>query len=95
MLMGGRKGVMTTVKVMLYSLTPFMLIAWIPVVGWIIGTVWSVVLGVIGIRDLQEMSTGRAAAAIILSFIVVFILLLVFGLLSLGIILSGLSSAPG
>ena len=50
--MGGRKGVMTTVKAILYSLTPFMLIAWIPVVGWIIGTVWSIVVGVIGIREL-------------------------------------------
>ena len=92
---GGRKGVMTTVKAVLYSLTPFMLIAWIPVAGWIIGTVWSIVLGVIGIRELQGMSTGRAAAAIILSFVVVFIILLIFGLLSLGIIINSLTSAPG
>jgi hypothetical protein len=93
--MGGRKGVMTTVKAILYSLTPFMLIGWIPVVGWIIGTVWSIVLGVIGIRELHVISTGRAAGAIILSFVIAFFILLIFGLLSMGIIVNGLTSAPG
>jgi hypothetical protein len=77
---GGRKGVMTTVKTVLYSLTPFMLIGWIPLVGWIIGAVWSIVLGVIGIRELQEISTGRAAAAILLSFVIAFLLFFAFAI---------------
>ena len=92
---GGRKGVMTTIKAILYSLTPFMLIGWIPYVGWVIGIIWSFILAIIGVLELQGISTGRAAAGVILSFVIAILLLVVFGLISLGIILNGLASAPG
>ena len=92
---GGRKGVMTTIKAILYSLTPFMLIGWIPYVGWVIGIAWSFILAIIGIRELQGISTGRAAVGIILSYVIAIFLLVMFGLISLGIITDGLPSAPG
>jgi len=78
---GGRKGVMTTVKAVLYGLTPFMLIGWIPFVGWVIGIVWSFILTIIGIRELQGLSTGRAAVGVILSYVIAIFLIFVFAML--------------
>ena len=58
---GGRKGVIQTEKAFMYGYTP-LLMAWIPVVN-IIALIWSIVLEVIGIRQLHEISTVRAVAA--------------------------------
>ncbi len=80
---GGRKGVMETVKTQLYAFTPFMLLGWIMVpfgIGAIIGGIWSFFLTVIGVREVQEISTGRAAGAVIVTIVIgVIALLLTFG----------------
>jgi hypothetical protein len=55
---GGRKGIMQTVKAVLYGNTPFLLFGWIPFLS-LIFIFWSLVLGILGIRELQEMSTGK------------------------------------
>ena len=84
--LGGRKGIEATMKAAIYSFTPIALLGWIPVAG-IIGSIWSLVLEAIAIRDLQEISTARAAIAVILTLmfvlaaiflIVVFVAIVVF-----------------
>ena len=73
--LGGRKGLEATIKAAIYSFTPIALIGWIPVVG-IIGSIWSLVLEAIAIRDLHEISTARAVIAVILT--ILFILAAIF-----------------
>ncbi len=71
--LGGRQGVMQTLKAQLYGFTPFMLLGWIMVpfgIGAIIGAIWSFVVTIIGVREIQEMSTGRAAAALIAAIVI-------------------------
>ncbi len=64
-LVGGRKGVAQTIKAIMYGATPNLLLAFMP---------WAVIVQVIGIRELQELSTGRAILAVILAIIIPVIL---------------------
>jgi hypothetical protein len=89
-LFGGRKGYMQTVKALALGSTPWMLVGWIPFVGFI-GFLWSVVLWVFGVRELQETSTDRAAGAVLLSIIIVAIIAL---LLAAVFFIAMLSSMP-
>jgi hypothetical protein len=74
-ILGGRKGYMETLKALAYGDTPYLLIGWIPLIGFI-GAIWSFVLYILGIRELQEMSTGRAAGAVILAVVVFFLIVI-------------------
>ncbi len=76
-LLGGRKGIMQTFKAIIYGHTPRLLLGWIPFIGFIF-MLWSLALGILGIRELQEMSTGKAILAVAIAVIIpliVFILL--------------------
>ena len=53
----------------MYAQTPFLLIGWIPIVGWLVGQLWAVVLTVIGVRELYGMETGKAAAVAVVALI--------------------------
>jgi hypothetical protein len=68
-LLSGRKGIYPTLRSVLYSLTALMLIGWIPDIGIPIGILWSVVVGIIGIQELQQTSRSRAAVAVILAIL--------------------------
>lgn len=68
-LLGGRKGIYQTIRSVLYSLTAFLLIGWIPDIGPLIGIFWCMVVGIIGIQELQQTSRSRAAIAVILSIL--------------------------
>lgn len=68
-IVGGRKGVMQTIKALMYGGTPYYLLGWIPFIG-IIAVIWSIILYIIGIRQLHELSTGKAVLAVILTVIV-------------------------
>ena len=74
-LAGGRKGLTQTIKAVIYGSTPGLLIGWIPFIG-MIGGLWSLVLEVLGIRQLHEMTTGRAVLAVVI-MLVVFVVLTV------------------
>jgi hypothetical protein len=73
-LLGGRKGYLQTLKALAYGDTPYLLIGWIPFVG-IIGAIWSFILSIIGVRVLHEMTIGRAAVAVILAAVILFIII--------------------
>jgi len=69
-LCGGRKGVGQTIKAMAYGNTPSLLLGWIPFIG-IIFAIWTLVVQIIGIRQLHEISTGRAVLAYIIAVIII------------------------
>lgn len=73
-LLGGRKGYTETVKALLFGSTPYMLIGWIPVIGVLIGGIWSLILSILGIRELHQVSTGKAAGAVILAAIILMVI---------------------
>lgn len=78
LLFGGEKGVRKTITTTMYASTPYFLLGWIPYVS-IIGYIWYLVLLIIGIREMQEIDTGKALLVVITPIILVFILLLLGG----------------
>ncbi|MDD3978113.1 MAG: YIP1 family protein [Methanomicrobium sp.] len=65
----GKNGLFETLKSVSYSSVPTLILGWIPIIG-IITTVWALVLQTIAIRELHEISTGRAVIAMILPYII-------------------------
>lgn len=78
-LLGGRKGLLETAKAVIYGLTPAMLLGWIPFVGFLF-CLWSVVLQIIGVRELQEMSSGKALAALVIAVMIPLIILVLLAM---------------
>ena len=74
-LLGGKNGIMQTVNAVIYGSTPRLLLGWIPFIG-IIFTLWSLVLNILGIRELQELSTGKAILVVAIAVIIPLIILI-------------------
>lgn len=72
----GGNGITQTIKALMYGETPSMLFGWIPYIG-ILASLWSLVLYIIGIKELHETTTGRAAAAVLVPVIIVIVLVIV------------------
>ncbi|MGB5926452.1 MAG: YIP1 family protein [Dehalococcoidia bacterium] len=70
---GGRKGYGNTIKAFAYGNTPLFLFGWIPFVGMLF-PLWALVLNIIGIRQLHEISTGRAIGAVLLGILALMII---------------------
>jgi Yip1 domain len=66
---GGRKGIFQTFKALTYGLTQSCLLHWIPLIG-IVFDLWSIVLMILGIRELQEISSSRALVVMIIAVMV-------------------------
>jgi hypothetical protein len=78
-ILGGRKGLLQTVKAVIYGMTPTMLLGWIPFLGFLF-FLWSIVLQIIGIRELQEINSGKALVAMIIAVMVPLILLVLIAM---------------
>ena len=76
---GGRKGYRNTIKAFAYGNTPLFLFGWIPFVGMLF-PLWALVLNVIGIRQLHEISTGRAVGAVLLGIVALVIIAVLIAL---------------
>ncbi|WP_067048615.1 YIP1 family protein [Methanofollis ethanolicus] len=63
LLIGG-KGIKETIKTLAYAATPGLLLGWVPLIG-ILAWLWTLGLAAVGVRELHETSTGRAAGAVI------------------------------
>lgn len=74
-LVGGRKGYLQTLKSVTFGSTPGMLLGWIPFIGFL-AAIWSLVLEVLGIRELHQVSTGKAALALVLSLLVIILIVI-------------------
>ena len=57
----------------------------IPICGVIIGGVWRIVVQIIGVREAQQVPTGRAAAAVLIPVIVACICLFMAALVTIGV----------
>lgn len=77
---GGRKGYGNTIKAFAYGETPLLLFGWIPLVGMLFW-IWALVLDIIGIKQLHEISTGRAVGAVLLSVVSLVVIGAVIGVL--------------
>jgi hypothetical protein len=55
-----------TLRVYTFSNSPSLVLSLIPYAGVFIGMIWSLVLVVIGVREVHRSTTGRATAAILL-----------------------------
>jgi len=76
---GGRKGYGNTIKAFAYGNTPLFLFGWIPFVGMLF-QLWALVLNIIGIRQLHEVSTGRAIGAVLLGIVALVIIAVLIAL---------------
>lgn len=68
-IMGGEKGFTQTYKAYIYGITPVFLFGWIPNVS-IISGIWSVVIIILGIRELHELTINRAIISLIMAFLI-------------------------
>ena len=74
-LLGGKKGIMQTFKAIIYGHTPRLLLGWIPFIGFFF-VLWSLVLGILGIRELQEISTGKAILAVAIAILIPLVIII-------------------
>ena len=71
---GGRNGYRETLKALAFGDTPALLLGWIPMIGILAG-IWALVLSVLGVRELQGISTGRALGAVLVAVIIPLLIL--------------------
>ena len=79
-ILGGKRGLEQTIKAVMYGSTPGLLFGWIPFLG-IIAAIWSLVLEILGIRQLQELTTGKAVLVVLIPVIIAFVLAMVLAAL--------------
>lgn len=68
-LVGGRNGVGQTINAVIYGQTPYLLLGWIPIINFI-ALLWALIVEIIGVRQLQVLSTGKAVLAVILALLI-------------------------
>ncbi|MDD1679792.1 MAG: YIP1 family protein [Methanomicrobiales archaeon] len=73
-LVGGKKGIEQTLKAVMCSTTPVFVFGWIPLIGFF-AAIYTLVLEILAVRELQEISTGRAILAVLLPFLLVLLLI--------------------
>lgn len=86
---GARHGPGTTLRVYCYTYSPAVL-AIVPWVGMVAAALWGLVIAVIGLREAHETTGFRAAAAILLPVVALFLLLALVAVL----LVSGLLLLP-
>jgi hypothetical protein len=79
---GAKQGLEQTMKVVFYSMTPMLLLGWIPLIGVVFG-LWGIVLEVVGLSVLQKMTTGRAVLVVLFPVILALGIILVAALFAL------------
>jgi hypothetical protein len=72
-------GFEATFRVVAYSAVTS-LVSWIPFIGWIL-SLYGIYLGIVGIREVHNTTTGKAALVILIPVAVAFILVLVLFLI--------------
>jgi hypothetical protein len=72
-IVGGRRGIAQTIKAGMYGSTPTLLFGWLPIINFI-AMIWSLVAEIIGIRQLHELTTGKAILVVILPILLALIL---------------------
>lgn len=78
LLVEDRRGMRETARVLCYAWSGPQVFQVVPLVGGLIASVWSVVLLVVGIREMHGTSTGRAAAVALIPVFLFLVLPLLF-----------------
>lgn len=78
LLNGARRGFETTIRVAAYAHGSATLLNLIPLCGGVVGSVWALVIIIIGIARAHEIPTGKAAAAVLIPIAVCCVLVMVF-----------------
>jgi hypothetical protein len=79
----------TTMRVIAYGTGSTSLLNFIPICGGFIGAIWSLIVAIIGLAQAHEISTGKAAAAVLIPFVVCCVLILIFYASVLAMIVGG------
>ena len=69
LVVGGKQGYYQTLKALIYGGTPGYVLGWIPFIMFLTA-IWAFILEILGIRELQEISTGKAVLAILIPIII-------------------------
>jgi hypothetical protein len=82
---GGRRGhgYSQTLKAIIYGATPMYVAGWVPFIGGVIGSIWAIVLIIIGLRELHGMTTGRAMGAALLAISIAVVVVVLLGVVLL------------
>nr|WP_319537717.1 YIP1 family protein [uncultured Methanospirillum sp.] len=88
LLFGGEQGITKTIQVLMYSVTPFFLIGWIPYIS-IIGLLWAVILCVLGFHVFQQIPVWKAALVVVIPTLFV-----ILGLFLLLMVSTALTNIP-
>ncbi|MDD1657653.1 MAG: YIP1 family protein [Methanomicrobiales archaeon] len=78
LLFGAKRELRQTLKTTMYASTPFFLLGWIPIVA-ILGWIWYIVLMILGLSEMQEMSIGESAMAVLVPIILVLLGAVIWG----------------
>jgi phage FluMu protein Com len=89
---GARQGFETTLRVIGYAQGSTAWLNVIPIFGGLIAFVWLVVLEIIGFARAHEISTGKAALAVLLPMVLCFVLVFLLALLFFGVIAASLAN---
>jgi len=93
LIVGGKQGYHQTLKALAYGNTPTYVLGWIPIVMFITA-IWALILEILGIRELHEMSTGKAVLAVLIPLIIFGVILSVIIAATVYIYVSGMIGGP-
>jgi len=79
----GAKSYSKTYQILIYSTTPTYLLGWIPMISFF-AAIYSMVLAIIGIKEMHNFSTGKAVLAYFLP-VALLVVLMVFGMIAAAI----------
>lgn len=83
---GADHGFGTTVRVFCYAYSPA-IFGVVPILGTVVGSIWSVVLAIIGLREAHEAAAWKPAVAVLVPFVgtvILMALLVLFAFFTLG-----------
>jgi hypothetical protein len=75
-LMDGAGTIQDTIRIFCYAETPSLVVGWVPVIGWIIASVWSVILLVLGLKEYHRLTLQQAVIAVLLPLGAVFLIMI-------------------
>ena len=87
----GKSAFESTFRVYAYACVT-LLVAWIPILGWLAAPIWSIVLTIFGIREAHFTTTGKAALVVLILPAIALVLMVSLLLLVLLLTLLGLTS---
>ena len=90
LLLGGARGTFeTTIRVVAYTMGSTSLLQILPMCGSLLAAVWSIVVNIIGLAQAHEVSTGKAAAAVLLPVVACCVVIALAWAATIAAIISG------